>query len=254
MSSPTLLEPVGAVGDLGPTDRREGFGWLAVAVAGFFVGEFVALLLAEAGVAITGTPGGITALSRMSVPPVWFVCCELVGLWVGFGGAALVVTRTGRKVGLRFLPYDVVFIALGLALQLAITAAYAPFHLKGFSKPVNHVLGGGSGWLLVIPACLTVFGAPLFEELYFRGVLLRSFLTLFRTRRAVLGTALAILVDGVLFGLAHLGSDSWVQLPGLAATGLVLALLAVLTGRLGPSIVTHASFNALAVLAFAVQR
>jgi len=253
----TSLPPIPAVDAprVGPDGRREAWGWVFTAVAGFVVGQIVAIVLATIGARIAGTPGGVSAISRETVPPVWFVCCTLVGLWVGFGGAAYVVTRSGRHVGLWFRPGDSLYVFAGFALQLALVAGYSLLGVKGVSKPVNHLLGGGSGWLLWIPGLMTVLLAPLFEELYFRGVLLRSFLVLFDTRRAAwVGASVAVLVDGALFGAAHLGNDTWVQLPGLVFTGIVLAILAVRTGRLGPSIVTHASFNALAVLAFAFSR
>jgi membrane protease YdiL (CAAX protease family) len=57
--------------------------------------------------------------------------------------------------------------------------------------------------------------------------------------------AIPLAVDGVLFGLAH-----WelYQFAGLAAFGMLLAFISYKTGRLGMNMVTHASFNFLAVL------
>jgi hypothetical protein len=95
-----------------------------------------------------------------------------------------------------------------------------------------------SGSVVVIFLFLAV-GAPLVEELFFRGLLLRSLLE--RTR-----PALAIPVSAVLFGLAHFEA---LQFGGLAVFGLVLGVLAWRTGRLGPSIGAHAAFNAAAVAA-----
>jgi membrane protease YdiL (CAAX protease family) len=141
-----------------------------------------------------------------------------------------------------------------MALQLLIDAAYYPFHFRGIAKSNNELLGGGSGWLLVLPAVLTIVCAPLFEEVFFRGVVLRGLLVAWRTAPAWLGVALAVLVDSVLFGLAHLGTDAWYQLPGLVALGVVLCGLAIRSGRLGPSVLTHAGFNLLAVAVFAGTR
>ena len=141
-----------------------------------------------------------------------------------------------------------------MALQLVVDIAYSPFHLKGLSNSHNALLGGGKGWLLLIPAIETVVLVPVFEELYFRGVLLRALLSVGRTQLAVVGVVCAVLVDATLFGLAHLGTDQWYQLPGLIALGVVLSVLAIRTARLGPSILTHAGFNLLAVAAFAGSR
>jgi membrane protease YdiL (CAAX protease family) len=254
MAAPTLLQPAGDARDLGPVDRPDAWRWLATAVGGYVMGTVAALVLATIGAAIAGTPGGVSALSKAPEPPVWFVAVGLIGLWAGMGGAAKVVTLSGRHLGFVFRPTDVCFVALGPALQVVIYLCYQPFHPQNFSKPVNSLLGGGSGWLLAIPAVMAIFFVPVFEELFFRGVILRAFLVLSASRVAVVGIVVSVVLDGALFGLAHLGNDSWVQLPGLAFVGVVLAALAVRTGRLGPSIVTHASFNALAVLAFAAQR
>jgi membrane protease YdiL (CAAX protease family) len=177
-----------------------------------------------------------------------------VGLWGGFGGAAWLVTRTGRRLGLAFRPSDVRYVLLGICLQLALAVAYLPVNNQSLSKPEHLLLGNGTGWSIVAPAVLVVLGAPLFEELFFRGVLLRSLLSVCATGWRMAGVACAVVVDGTLFGLAHLGTDEWIQLPGLASVGVVLAVLAVRTRRLGPSIVTHASFNALAVYVYVVSR
>jgi membrane protease YdiL (CAAX protease family) len=81
-------------------------------------------------------------------------------------------------------------------------------------------------------------GAPVVEELFFRGLVLRSLLPL-------APAPVAVVASGVLFGLAH-----WqgVQFPGLAVFGVVLGVLAYRTGRLTPGIGAHAAFNAVAVL------
>lgn len=240
---------------LGPTGRPDAWRWLATAGIGYVVGQLAALVLATVAVAIAGSRGGLARVLQDPVLPAWLVACELLGLWIGFGGAAWVVTRTQRRVGLAFRAADAWFIAVGAALQGALYLCYTPIlHVSESSKAATQLLGGGPGWLLVIPGCLAVVGAPVFEELFFRGVLLRSLLSLLDGRGAALGTAVAIAIDGVVFGLAHLGSDTWAELPGLGAVGVVLAVLAWRTKRLGPSIVTHASFNLAAVLAFAATR
>jgi membrane protease YdiL (CAAX protease family) len=254
MSAPFAPDELVTDDRLGPRTRAEAWRWLGAAVLGFLVGTVCGVALSAIGAAIAGVPGGLAAAAKEPVPPVWFICCGLVGLWIGFGGATYLVTRSGRGVGLSIRPSDAWYLFLGIGLQILIAFLYLPFHLKGLDKPVHHLLGAGSGWVLVIPGVMAVLFAPFFEELFFRGVILRGFLTIFATRLAVIGVTLAVLADGALFGLAHLGNDQWVQLPGLTCVGVVLAVLAVRTRRLGPSIVTHVAFNSLAVLAFAVRR
>ena len=62
------------------------------------------------------------------------------------------------------------------------------------------------------------------------------------------GPALAVVVTGVVFGAIH---AEGLQFYGLALVGVVLSFLAYRTGRLGMSMLTHASFNLVAVLTIA---
>jgi membrane protease YdiL (CAAX protease family) len=52
---------------------------------------------------------------------------------------------------------------------------------------------------------------------------------------------LGVVASVVVFGLAHLQG---IQLPALLLFATASALLAVRTGRLGPSMLCHAGFNA----------
>jgi membrane protease YdiL (CAAX protease family) len=95
------------------------------------------------------------------------------------------------------------------------------------------------------------------EELFFRGLLFKALVRLFTpvsggvtTARGV-GVVVAVIVDGLLFGLAH---GEWVQLAGLALFGMALAAISYRTGRLGMNMVSHASFNLIAVIAILGQR
>jgi membrane protease YdiL (CAAX protease family) len=75
-------------------------------------------------------------------------------------------------------------------------------------------------------------------------VLLRSLARLFGTVGRWVGPTLAIVITGLLFGLAHAES---LQLLGLAVFGIILSGVAYRTGRLGMSMVAHATFNLMAV-------
>lgn len=90
---------------------------------------------------------------------------------------------------------------------------------------------------LVISA---VIAAPLVEEIVFRGLVMRSMLS-------KLPTTLAIVAQGVLFGVAHVDPVRGVGNVGLAivlsGVGIVLGGFAYLLRRIGPAIVAHAIFN-----------
>lgn len=91
---------------------------------------------------------------------------------------------------------------------------------------------------LVITA---VIAAPIVEEMVFRGVVLRSL-------RSRLPAIVAVLVQGVLFGAAHIdpvrGSGNLGLVMVLSGVGIAFGAAAVLLGRIGPVIVAHAIFNA----------
>jgi membrane protease YdiL (CAAX protease family) len=69
------------------------------------------------------------------------------------------------------------------------------------------------------------------------------------SRRAAV--IIGALTSAVLFGLAH---GEPLQFAGLAGLGVILAFVVYRTKRLVPSYVTHASFNATAVVALILQR
>jgi membrane protease YdiL (CAAX protease family) len=82
-----------------------------------------------------------------------------------------------------------------------------------------------------------VFIGPFVEEATFRG--------LGYSLLAVYGQVLAIVVTGVLFGLAH---GLIAGLPVLVALGIGLAYLRARSDSLYPSFIVHALFNALALI------
>jgi membrane protease YdiL (CAAX protease family) len=239
--------------------RRQGLAWLGVAAGGFLGGQVFALVVVEAVAAALGHRAGLGRILSRPVVPAWAVTSELVGLWCGLVAAVVVASRlagTGsvtQDMGLRFTPLDVLIgLAAGLAGQmLLIPLLYAPLgplvpHLdRRLSAPARHLTQAFSGSELAVLGLATVVVVPVVEELFFRGLLLGGL------RRALasagrVGTVVAVVADGVLFGLAHAES---LQLLGLAAFGMLLAGLRVATGRLGPSILAHATFNFLAVAA-----
>ena len=78
---------------------------------------------------------------------------------------------------------------------------------------------------------------------FFRGLVLRGFLRLFRGAGRILGPGLSVTVTGIVFGLAHV---ELLELLGLASFGVVLSVMAYKFKRLGPGIFAHATFNGVA--------
>jgi membrane protease YdiL (CAAX protease family) len=91
---------------------------------------------------------------------------------------------------------------------------------------------------VVLLVAIVAVAAPLFEELFYRGLWLRAV-----ERRW--GTGWAVATSSLVFGLIHL---QIYDLPALVAFGLVAAVLTVRSGRLGPAIWAHVAFNLTAVI------
>ena len=180
-----------------------------------------------------------------------------MGLWTGMVGAAVVASH--RK-GAGTLAEDFGFrgkwsdIGLGLVVALAVQLlvlpgiAYLLRPLLGepeVSGPVQDLLDKSQGLAFAGLILSVAVGAPIVEELFFRGLLLRSL-----QRR--LPDWAAVVLSAVAFGIAHgsaLPVDAVVLvMVSLTVFGAILAVMAIRTGRLGPSIVTHAVFNLFTLL------
>jgi hypothetical protein len=174
-----------------------------------------------------------------------------VGLWAGFLGACWLASRrygTGhirRDLGLAFERKDVLrgFLA-GLVSRIAVIVIALTLYL------IDHKLTGGQSAIdaqltsrsvgLVVVAVVIALGAPLIEELFFRGLLMQSLRTRWGPRIAVGGQAVA-------FGLCHLSPDlglgNVAEMLAITAAGLVLGWLAMRYRRLGPGVWAHGWFN-----------
>ena len=245
-----------------PQTKRQAWMWLLYALIGFLVGQIGALIFGYVAGAIAGkTSAQMTAIASASVPPEWYVVATLLGLWIGFIGAPWLASRTQgtrhffRDLGVRFKVIDLVGIAIGIGGQILVAIIYAPFQhdIHDFNGPSQKLTGGSHGGGFIVIAISTVLLAPAMEELFFRGLLLKGLVRLFTRLGApggarTAGVVLAVIVDGLLFGLAH---GEWVQLAGLAVFGMILAAVSYRTGRLGMNMVAHASFNLVAIVAIA---
>jgi uncharacterized protein len=249
-----------------PRTRSAAWRWILYAAIGFLVGQVVGAVFGIVAGDIAGKNAAqMKAITAASVPPEWYVLSTLAGLWVGFFGAPwLASRRQGTRnlvadLGLRFRWVDLWGIGIGVAAQVVIALLYAPFrhHIHNFDAPTQKLTGGAHGAGFLVVALATVLLAPFMEELFFRGLLFKALARLFTpngpatTRARGVAVVVAVIVDGLLFGLAH---GEWVQFAGLALFGAVLAAISYRTGRLGMNMVSHASFNLVAVVAILSQR
>ena len=256
MSLGTQLAAGGA-----PDSPASAWMWFLFFCIGFLAGQIVAEIFAAVTAGIEGASGSLTNIAKLSEPPTWYIVSTLFGLWAGFFGAAWLATGVRgtksfvRDLGLRFRWRDLLGVPIGVGGQVLVALVYIPIshHVHDFSQrfdaPSQRLTGGSHGAGFVLVAVLTVVGAPFFEELYFRGVLLRSLVRLFGTVGGWVGPTLAIVITGLVFALFHFEA---LQYAGLALFGIILSFVSYRTGRLGMNMVAHASFNLTAVLAAVV--
>jgi exosortase E/protease (VPEID-CTERM system) len=133
-------------------------------------------------------------------------------------------------------------VAAGVAV-FAVWAAFAHFLTKASPAPAD--LGSLSGPLraawISCRAAAAIITVPLAEELAYRGYLMRRILRLDFESLALPNVSFAaIAISAVVFGITH--GSFW--LPGIIA-GLVYAVVAVKTGKIGESVAAHATTNSL---------
>lgn len=195
--------------------------------------------------------------------PIWALALLQLPLWAGLVGAVVYASRRrgagslAVDFGVRVVPRDVpIGLAIGVAAQFFVNWVVAwPFlELTGTSRddyeePARKLADtahASSWWGVALFVVMVVVGAPLVEELFYRGLLQRA------CRRAVersvlrpWAPAVAISVTAFAFGLAHF---QVLQLPSLVVFGLILGVLAHRSGRLGPAWAAHVGFNATAAV------
>jgi membrane protease YdiL (CAAX protease family) len=229
--------------------RPPGPRGIGIALAGYGVGVGLAFVIELV----------LVALDRPGGRAVELILSQL-GLWSGLLGACLYVSKrrgTGSfatDFGWQFRRIDA---GLGLAGSIAgrvvagVVVAPIPVSFRHVRAPdrsvFERVAHGPAAWITLI--AIVCVGAPLIEELFFRGLL--------QTRLVdVAGPAGGIVIASVLFGAAHMIAwQGWVTVVyaiAIAGGGLVLGLMRHVSSRLGPGIAAHAFFNAQAVVAAAL--
>jgi CAAX protease family protein len=233
---------------IAPDDERVPVRWgLGDAAVGWLlaqVGGFLAIVIVAAF-------SGSQAESSEDLPLGWLAVAQL-GLWAGLGGVPLVVSRLkGNGVvadfGLRAKLVDpAIGLGVGLGTQfILVPALYVPifwlfdFTSDDLSEPARGLTDRATDPFGVVLLVLIVgIGAPIIEELFYRGLLFRSLERRFGDGRVAVGGS------AVLFAGSHFQP---LQFPALVLLGVILAILVRRTGRLGPAIATHMVFNLITV-------
>lgn len=227
------------------------------------IGVGVALAAWVSATIVGTTLGGVLLLatgfdSEAPGPvPTRFVVLSAVALWAANLAALVVVSRRFgsssfvRDYAWRFRPSDAWGIPLGVACQfLLVNLVMLPlrvlfpdtFGVEQVERRARDLYDAASGVWLVGLAVVVVIGAPVVEELLYRGLVQGSLVARF-------GARVGVVLGAAWFAVAHLAPS---ELPGLFAFALVLGWARLRSGRLGLPVVTHVAFNAAGLLAVAL--
>lgn len=146
-------------------------------------------------------------------------------------------TRTRIRLDLTARALRLSFVALAAVLVVNALGAWI-MSSRGEVYTGLPRLPGGWKWLVLLLTAAAM--APVAEELFFREALLSRVF-------AASARPLAIVLASAAFGLLHAAAGGPVLVLALTFMGIVLAILRVRTGSLGPSILVHAANNLLAI-------
>lgn len=214
---------------------------LGAAIGTWALGWVVGLFLSVGLIEALTEPADDLTITQLTISAVagWVVL--LAALMVA--GARFGTRDPVADFALRFRPIDLVGVPIGVFLQLvAVPLLYLPlqqwwpdtFDDDALEQRAQDLADSAGGWSTVVLTLIVVVGAPLVEELVYRGMLQRS------AMKSV-GVAAGFVATSLWFALIHF---SPIEIPGLFLAGLAFGACVVVTKRIGPAVVTHMAFNA----------
>lgn len=210
--------------------------WFTVYVAGSLAATIVITASGHSG-------------SQIRDIPVWVLGMNVLAMWTVYMVAfprllpfeAEPPSRTYRS---WFTPRDlVVGVPAGVLGQLVLVnlvnwplSRFFPdtFSFDEVSKRAEDIVSTAPGAWVIVLVLIVVVGAPIVEEIVYRGSIQTSL-------GRALGVPASVLITAALFAAIHLAP---VEFPGLFVFALLLGVLRQWTGTLGTPIITHMAFNA----------
>lgn len=228
---------------------------LGDAVGGWALAYGAAAVFGTILLAVFGYTGDAARFERL---PLTMIALQYPPLWLGFVAVPVWAAATKGRGAVRdfhlyIRPVDVPLgVIFGLIAQFVLVPLVSLPVLKVAGKDVEDLArpareladkANGVGGVVLF-AVIVAIGAPIAEELFFRGLVLRSV-----EKRFTLWWG--VVVSSVVFGASHFET---LQMPALIVAGAVFAVLAVRTARLGPAIIAHMTFNAATVVTLVANR
>ena len=217
--------------------RHVIFGWLLGQVSVILV--FIAIEALDSSVDLDDPSMDITAILQAA-------------LWVGTLGIPVwlhfIKGISWKDFGWEFQKNDIFSgLLIGFGTQIAGGLLYLPLILIfddiDVSEPARELVDKATGFGVLLLFLVVVVGAPLVEELFFRGLTLKAF-------EKKMSSRLAVLLSSLFFAIAHL---QLIQFPALFLFGLVAGYLVKKYDRLGRAVWAHVGFNATTVVALLLQ-
>lgn len=234
------------------TRQHGGFspGFIVIAWLGSYL---VANVLAVAVQLLAGS-GDLTGVDV----PTWAFALAAVALWIP-NLAMLVIVSHRRGTGnfshdfsFRFGRRDLLGIPIGIVSQLLLVGIVTwpfrqmfpgSFSSDNIDKRATSLVDAAHGYWIVLLTVVVALGAPVVEELVFRGFIQGGLQQRFRQ-------ITALVIGAIWFTVVHVNP---VEFPGLFAFALVLGLCFMKTKRLGMSMWAHVAFNATALVLVIIQ-
>lgn len=239
---PSSLPPPPPTGAPGATAGNALAAWL-----GAFVVVQVATMVVLVATGYVDAVGSVPmSVNALLVSVMWAVQIVAVAWWA----SRSMHTTLSVATGLGAVPRDAWWIFVGLASQfLLVPAVNWPlsrvfpdsFSPEKVARRAEELLDSAPGAWFAVLALVVVVGAPVVEEIVYRGMVQKGFVSSW-------GPVAGVIVTAALFAAIHM---SWAETPALFVFALVLGLITLRAGRLGPAIVTHMAFNLAGLVAVA---
>ncbi len=204
------------------------------------------VLITLGGALVLGVAAALV-LDALSAPLAIQVLVGGMAPWLALAGWPLFITSVrgnGPRMDLSLslswrdagsgLVGGVIAIIAAVVVALATAAIFGEFNSAAGDVGVE-LKALGDYWLLIAFGLMIAVGAPIAEELAFRGLFFAAL------RKHGVGPVLSVVITAVAFALFHLEPA---RLGVLVTIGLVLGIVRLRTGSLGASMVAHGVVNA----------
>ncbi len=190
--------------------------------------------------------------------PTWAFAVAAFALWVpNLAMLVIVSNRRGtgnfrRDFSFLFRGRDFLGIPIGIASQLLLVGIVTwPFRQmfpdaysnNNIDKRATNLVDAAHGFWIVLLAMIVMIGAPIIEEIVFRGFIQGGMQKRFHQ-------ITALVIGAIWFTVVHANP---IEFPGLFAFAVVLGICFMKTKRLGMSVWAHVAFNATALLLVIIQ-